>query len=100
MNAESVVTRRHAALGGLGDLTRRYASQIGITIAFLLLWATFIVLARSQKKPSKKARQRAAKSGKPARKPVSPRWRSSGLVRKDVLEQALISNGAQPTSDE
>jgi thioredoxin 1 len=59
---------------------------------------TFVVMARSQKKPSKKARQRAAKSGAPARKPFTPRWRSSGLVRKDVLEQALVSNGAvRPT---
>jgi thiol-disulfide isomerase/thioredoxin len=55
---------------------------------------TFVVLAKSQKKLSKKARQRAAKAGAPAKKAYSPRWRSSGLVRKDVLEQALISNGA------
>jgi thiol-disulfide isomerase/thioredoxin len=55
---------------------------------------TFVILARSQKKPSKKARHRAAKSGAPQKKPYSPRWRGSGLVRKDVLEQALISNGA------
>jgi thiol-disulfide isomerase/thioredoxin len=55
---------------------------------------TFVVLAKSQKKPSKKARQRAAKAGTPAKKAYSPRWRSSGLVRKDILEQALVSNGA------
>jgi thiol-disulfide isomerase/thioredoxin len=55
---------------------------------------TFVILAKSQKKPSKKARQRAAKAGAPAKKAYSPRWRSSGLVRKDVLEQALVSNGA------
>ena len=55
---------------------------------------TFVILAKSQKKPSKKARQRAAKAGAPAKKAYSPRWRGSGLVRKDVLEQALISNGA------
>lgn len=55
---------------------------------------TFVIMARSQKKPSKKARQRAASAGAPAEKPFSPRWRGSGLVRKDVLAQALISNGA------
>ena len=56
---------------------------------------TFVVLARSQKKPSKKARQRAAKAGAPAPKSFSPRWRGSGLVRKDILAQALVSNGAR-----
>lgn len=56
---------------------------------------TFVIMARSQKKPSKKARQRSAKAGVPAGKPVSPRWRGSGLIRKDVLEQALLSNGAK-----
>ncbi len=55
---------------------------------------TFVVLGRSQKKPSKKARKRAAASGAPAQKAYSPRWRSSGLVKKDILEQALVSNGA------
>ena len=57
---------------------------------------TFVILAKSQKKPSKKARQRAAKQGAPAPKHFSPRWRSSGLVRKDVLAAALVSNGATP----
>jgi thioredoxin 1 len=56
---------------------------------------TFVILAKSQKQPSKKARQRAAKSGKPASKAYSPRWRGSGLIRKDVLATALVSNGAQ-----
>lgn len=55
---------------------------------------TFVVLARSQKTPSKKARKRAAAAGAPAKKPYTPRWRSSGLVRKDILQQALVSNGA------
>ncbi len=55
---------------------------------------TFVIMARSQKKPSKKARKRAQTSGAPAKKPYSPRWRSSGLVQKDVLEKALVSNGA------
>lgn len=55
---------------------------------------TFVILARSQKATSKKARQRAAKAGAPAEKPFTPRWRGSGLIRKDVLAQALVSNGA------
>ena len=55
---------------------------------------TFIILGRSQKKPSKKARQRAATKSAPAKKAYSPRWRGSGLVKKDVLERALTSNGA------
>ncbi len=55
---------------------------------------TFVILGRSQKKPSKKARKRAATAGAPAQKGHSPRWRGSGLVKKDVLERALVSNGA------
>lgn len=53
---------------------------------------TFVLLARSQKKPSKKARRRAG--GAPASASPSPRWRASGLVRKDVISKALESNGA------
>jgi thioredoxin 1 len=55
---------------------------------------TFVVLGQSQKKPSKKARERAEKVGAPAQKGFSPRWRGSGMVRKDILAQALVSNGA------
>jgi hypothetical protein len=51
-------------------------------------------MGRSQKKPSKKARKRAAAAGAPQKKAYSPRWRGSGLVKKDVLERALVSNGA------
>lgn len=55
---------------------------------------TFVVLGRSQKKPSKKARKRAG--GAPAPTTAhSPRWRASGLVNKDVLTKALESNGAK-----
>jgi thiol-disulfide isomerase/thioredoxin len=52
---------------------------------------TFVVLARSQKKRSKKSRRQAAEPGPGA---VSPRWRTSGLVRKDVMTRVLESNGA------
>lgn len=61
---------------------------------------TFVVLGRSQKKPSKKARQRAAKAGTPSTKAYSPRWRGSGLIKKDVLAGALVSNGADPGPDQ
>ena len=54
---------------------------------------TFVLLARSQKKPSKKARRRAGGAPSPSATP-SPRWRASGLVRKDVMTRALESNGA------
>lgn len=56
---------------------------------------TFVLLGTSQKTPSKKARKRQQGQGRP--KPgvtFSPRWRASGLVRKDVMEKVLVSNGA------
>ncbi|MCB2223744.1 MAG: thioredoxin family protein [Actinobacteria bacterium] len=54
---------------------------------------TFIVLAKSRKKPSKKARQRGAPD--PADAPMTARFRVSGMTRKDVLAGALESNGAR-----
>ena len=56
---------------------------------------TFVLLARSQKKPSKKARRRSGGGPAPTADP-SPRWRASGLVRKDIISKALESNGAVP----
>jgi thioredoxin 1 len=55
---------------------------------------TFVLLGRSQRTPSKKARKRAG--GAPAAQPaaVSPRWRASGLVKKDDLAKVLETNGA------
>ena len=59
---------------------------------------TFVVLAKPPKPLSKKARQRSASSGPaPASSRLNPRWRASGLVRKDVLAAALTSNGAAAT---
>ncbi len=55
---------------------------------------TFVVLGKSQKRPSKKARKRGHSGGAPARASVSPRWRSSGLVKKEQLERVLDRNGA------
>jgi thioredoxin 1 len=54
---------------------------------------TFILLGRSRKKPSKKARKRGATPSEDS--PLTPRWRASGLVRKDVMSRALESNGAR-----
>ena len=55
---------------------------------------TFVVLGRSRKKPSKKARQRGAVDPKNA--PMTARFRTSGMTRKDMLSRALESNGAKP----
>jgi thiol-disulfide isomerase/thioredoxin len=55
---------------------------------------TFVILAPSMKRPSKKARRRAGGAPTPQPKTASPRWRASGLVKKDDLERALQSNGA------
>ncbi len=60
---------------------------------------TFILLGSAPKKMSKKARRRAAQNPQP--KPsarVQPRWRTTGLVRKDQLQRVLESNGATPAA--
>lgn len=54
---------------------------------------TFVLYGTPKVKKSKKARA-AAKAPTRALKP-NPRWRSSGLVKKDQLEKLLVSNGAQ-----
>jgi len=54
---------------------------------------TFIVLGRSQKKPSKKSRQQ--KTAEAPNLTMTPRWRTSGMTRKDMLAGALESNGAR-----
>lgn len=57
---------------------------------------TFVVLARAPKPVSKKARRRAEPvAATPTTSRLNPRWRASGLVRKDVLAGALTSNGAR-----
>ena len=53
---------------------------------------TFVLLARSQKKKAKKSRRGADDAAATAS--VTPRWRTSGLVRKDVMTRVLESNGA------
>jgi len=54
---------------------------------------TFVLLGTADKKVSKKA-QRKGKAPKRNGNTASPRWRQSGLVKKDRLSRALESNGA------
>lgn len=59
---------------------------------------TFVLLGTAPAKQSKKARERARKQGAPARVKsgrITPRWRTSGLVKKDALRKVLESNGAR-----
>jgi thiol-disulfide isomerase/thioredoxin len=58
---------------------------------------TFVLLGTAPAKQSKKARQRAAQNGGQPRnksKQITPRWRTTGLVKKDALRRVLESNGA------
>lgn len=56
---------------------------------------TFVLLGRSRKASSKKARRKKPEAlGGADQARMTPRWRASGLVRKDVMERALESNGA------
>ncbi len=52
---------------------------------------TFVLLATSER-----ARRKATDGGPPA---ATQRWRTSGLVKKDMLARVLTSNGAQPTGE-
>ena len=49
-------------------------------------------MGRSQKTSKKKRKQQAAQGQEKAK--MTPRWRTSGLVNKDVMERVLESNGA------
>jgi hypothetical protein len=58
---------------------------------------TFVLLGKAPAKKSKKARQREEKRGEQAERrggQITPRWRTSGLVKKDALRSILESNGA------
>jgi thioredoxin 1 len=59
---------------------------------------TFVILATSMKRPSKKARKREGGSPASSPRPMSPRWRASGLIKKDDIARALQSNGAAPAA--
>ncbi len=55
---------------------------------------TFVVLGGAPtKKASRKRRRPESPRGRSA---VTPRWRASGLVKKDALARVLESNGARP----
>ena len=54
---------------------------------------TFVLLGKSSKRVSKKA-QRKGKVQSESSDTASPRWRQSGLVKKDQLSRLLESNGA------
>jgi thioredoxin 1 len=54
---------------------------------------TMVLLAPARPKKSKKGKNRQA--GNPSgQRPVTQRWRASGLVQKDQLTRLLDSNGA------
>jgi thiol-disulfide isomerase/thioredoxin len=55
---------------------------------------TLVLLGKAPEKTSKKTRKRAQGTKKPRNRPVTQRWRTSGLVKKDQLERVLESNGA------
>jgi thioredoxin 1 len=54
---------------------------------------TFVLIGRTPKKRSKKAAKRAGTAPASAGT-AQPRWRTTGLVRKDQLQRVLESNGA------
>jgi thiol-disulfide isomerase/thioredoxin len=58
---------------------------------------TFVLLGTARKHPSKKA-QRRGKPAKAVSDKITPRWRHSGLVKKDQLSRVLESNGASRVS--
>lgn len=63
---------------------------------------TFVLLGKAPAKQSKKARQRAETQGGARRNQsgkITPRWRTTGLVKKDALRKILESNGARPVAN-
>jgi thioredoxin 1 len=63
---------------------------------------TFVLLGTAPAKQSKKARQRAQQQGGTARAKsgkITPRWRTTGLVKKNALQRVLEGNGARPATD-
>ncbi len=58
---------------------------------------TMVLLASAPPKKSKKKRAGQARAAG-GQRPVTQRWRGSGLVQKDFLSRMLESNGAQKVS--
>ena len=55
---------------------------------------TFVLLSNAPQKVSKKAAKKGTKKPKGRQSQLTPRWRTSGLVKKDQLQRLLESNGA------
>jgi thiol-disulfide isomerase/thioredoxin len=57
---------------------------------------TFVLLSSApSKQQAKKARKGTANRPNSRKPALAPRWRTSGLVKKDQLERVLEGNGAQ-----
>lgn len=56
---------------------------------------TFVLLTNAPSKKQAKKAKRGEATQANGRKKLSPRWRTSGLVKKDQLERVLEGNGAQ-----
>ncbi|VAV99040.1 hypothetical protein MNBD_ACTINO01-1075 [hydrothermal vent metagenome] len=92
--------------GIMNELSREYGSSAHIVKADIARipdatdtfkirsTPTMVLLATAPPKKSKKSRNR--QNGSPgAKRPVTQRWRASGLVQKDQLSRLLESNGAR-----
>ncbi len=55
---------------------------------------TFVLLSNAPQKVSKKAAKKGTKRPKGRQSQLTPRWRTTGLVKKDQLQRLLESNGA------
>ena len=58
---------------------------------------TFVLLGRTPQKKSNKAARRG--EAKTVSNKIGARWRTTGLVKKDQLQQVLESNGATRIAD-
>jgi len=92
--------------GIMNELSREYGSSAHVVKADIAQMPdamhkfkirstpTMVLLASAPPKRSKKSRHR--QGGTPGgKRPVTQRWRASGLVQKDHLSKLLESNGAQ-----
>lgn len=95
--------------GIMNELSREYGSSAHIVKADIANMPdamyrykirstpTLVLLGSAPPKKSRKDRNRSG--GKPGgQRPVTQRWRASGLVQKDQLTRLLESNGAKKVS--
>jgi thiol-disulfide isomerase/thioredoxin len=60
---------------------------------------TFVLLSNAPSKKQAKKGKKGTANRPNSRKPaLAPRWRTSGLVKKDQLQRVLEGNGAQRTT--